>query len=126
LLRAPAASAQAAPAVDVLLRGGLVIDGTGNAGRVTDVGVRGDRIVFIGDARAARINPGRTIDVRGLVVSPGFIDPHTHTDEDLSAATAQQRSNIAYLMQGVTTVVTNNDGGGPVDIGKTLESWKKN
>ncbi len=107
--------------VDVLIRGGSLVDGTGSAARIADVGVRGDRIVFVGDATAARTTGTRTIDARGLVVAPGFIDPHTHTAGDLG--NAQRKGNLPYLMQGVTTVVTNNDGGGSVEIGKTIATW---
>ncbi|HEY2375264.1 MAG TPA: amidohydrolase family protein [Gemmatimonadaceae bacterium] len=110
--------------VDVLLRGGTIFDGTGSAPRVADLAIRGDRIVFIGDAAKANLTPKRTVDVRGLVVAPGFIDPHTHTAEDLS--NSDRRANLAYLMQGVTTVITNNDGGGTTEIGKTLDVWTKN
>ena len=112
--------------VDLLLRSGTLVDGTGAPARVADLAVRGDRIVFIGDASTAKLTPKRTIDVRGLVVAPGFIDPHTHTQGDLGSADAKRRANLPYLMQGVTTVVTNNDGGGDVNIGKTLDSWTKN
>ena len=112
--------------VDVLLRGGTIIDGTGSAPHVADLAIRGDRIVFIGDASTSSLTPKRTIDARGLVVAPGFIDPHTHTAADLGNPDARQRANLAYLMQGVTTVITNNDGGGSIDIGSTLETWTKN
>ena len=53
--------------VDLLLRSGTVLDGTGAPARVADIAVRGDRIVFIGDASKASLTPKRTIDVRGLV-----------------------------------------------------------
>ena len=109
--------------VDVLLRGGTVVDGTGAAERRADVGVTGDRVVFVGDAARARVTGRRTIDATGLVVAPGFIDPHTHAAGDLS--NAARRGNVNYLMQGVTTVVANNDGGGSVEIGKTLDAWGK-
>ena len=111
---------------DILLRGGTVIDGTGSGPRVADVAIRGARIIFIGAAATANIAPKRTIDVHGLVVAPGFIDPHTHTQGDLGSADQRQRANLAYLMQGVTTVITNNDGGGTLEIGKTLDAWTKN
>src|SRR5947207_14906617 len=88
--------------VDLVLRGGTVIDGTGAAPRIADVAIRGDRIVFLGDASKASLTPRRAIDVRGLVVAPGFIDPHTHTQGDLGSADQRQRANLAYLMQGVT------------------------
>ncbi len=110
--------------VDVLVRNGTVIDGTGAAQRKADVGVQGDRIVFVGDAAKAGVSGRRTIDATGLIVAPGFIDPHTHTAGDLSSP--KNHGNLAYLMQGVTTVVTNNDGGGTIDIGKTLDEWSRN
>ena len=106
---------------DILIRGGTVVDGSGAVERRADVAVRGDRIVFVGDAARAGLKATRTIDATGLVVAPGFIDPHTHTLEDLSSP--QRRGNVGYLMQGVTTVVTNNDGGGTLDIGKRLDAW---
>jgi N-acyl-D-aspartate/D-glutamate deacylase len=109
--------------VDILVRNGTVIDGTRAAERRSDVGVQGDRIVFIGDASRGGVTARRTIDASGLVVAPGFIDPHTHTLGDLSSP--ERRSNTAYLMQGVTTVITNNDGGGTLDIGKTFDAWKR-
>lgn len=121
-----ALSTSSAQRVDVLLRGGTVVDGTGAPARVADVGIRGDRIVFLGDASSAGVSATRTIDVRGLVVAPGFIDPHTHTLEDLSSSNPERSGNVAYLMQGVTTVITNNDGGGTVDVGKRLDQWTAN
>ena len=108
-------------ALDVLVTGGTVYDGSGAPGRRTDVGWRGDRIAFVGDASIARIVARRSIDASGLVVAPGFVDPHTHTLGDLS--NAERRANGNYLMQGVTTVATNNDGGGTVQIGYTLARW---
>jgi N-acyl-D-aspartate/D-glutamate deacylase len=107
--------------VDVLVRGGSLIDGTGSPARRADVGITGDRITFVGDAAAARLTFGRVIDATGLVVTPGFIDPHTHTSGDLS--NAQRKNNLPYLMQGVTTVITNNDGGGPTDIARLIGTW---
>jgi N-acyl-D-amino-acid deacylase len=109
--------------VDILLHNGSVVDGTGAPERRADVGVQGDRIVFVGDAARAGVTARRTIDASGLIVAPGFIDPHTHTLGDLSSP--ERRGNAAYLMQGVTTVITNNDGGGTLDIGKTFDAWKR-
>jgi N-acyl-D-amino-acid deacylase len=110
--------------VDVLIRGGSVIDGSGGVPRTTDVGIRGDRIAFIGNADSGRVTGARTIDASGLIVAPGFIDPHTHTAGDLSSQTGH--ANLPYLMQGVTTVVTNNDGGGSIEIGRLLDGWTRN
>ncbi len=109
--------------VDILIRGGTVVDGSGAPRRRVDVGVTGDRIAFVGDAAASRVTAARTIDATGLIVAPGFIDSHTHTQADLSSP--ERHANLAYLMQGVTTVITNNDGGGSIAIGRTLDGWRK-
>jgi N-acyl-D-amino-acid deacylase len=109
--------------VDILLRGGQLIDGSGTAAVNADVGIRGDRIVFVGDAAKSGLRATRTIDVKGLVVSPGFIDPHAHVLEDLS--NNARKTNEPYLMQGVTTVITGNDGGGPIQSGATLSKWEQ-
>lgn len=109
----------AQPQVDLLLRGGLVIDGSGSAARPADVGIRGDRIAFIGDG--SKVQATRILDVKGLIVSPGFIDPHAHVTSDLSGTAT--KANEAFLFQGVTTVVTGNDGQGPINSGATLAKW---
>src|SRR6266851_4059431 len=109
--------------VDLLILHGKLVDGSGNKPRTADVGIRGDRIVFIGDARKEKFKATKTIDATGLVVAPGFIDPHTHTLGDLSDE--KRKGNEAYLMQGVTTVVTGNDGGSAQNIGATLSQWEQ-
>src|SRR5215813_4057241 len=109
--------------VDILIVHGKLVDGSGRKARNADVGIRGDRIVFVGDARKANLTAARTIDAAGMIVAPGFIDPHTHTIEDLSDAS--RKTNEPYLMQGVTTVVTGNDGGSPSSIGDTLHKWEE-
>ncbi len=122
----PAVSARDARApgdqqLDLLILHGKLVDGSGKKPRTADVGIRGDRIVFVGDARKAHLDAARTIDATGLVVAPGFIDPHTHTLGDLSDS--NRKSNLAYLTQGVTTVVTGNDGSSAANIGETLRKW---
>lgn len=73
------AARQAAPLFDVVIAGGRVVDGSGSPWFLADVGIRGDRIAAIGDLGGA---PATTrIDARGLVVAPGFIDPHVHAGE---------------------------------------------
>ena len=111
--------------VDVLIKGGTVYDGSGAAARVTDVGIRNDRVVFIGDAAKARVVAGKTIDARGLVVSPGFIDPHTHAMEGVDRYNDERRKNIGALMQGVTTVTIGPDGRGPWDVARIQAETEK-
>jgi N-acyl-D-amino-acid deacylase len=105
--------------LDLIIRGGSLIDGSGSPATTTDIGIKGDRIVFIGNSAGRRSK--REIDATGLVVTPGFIDPHTHTASDLDDP--KRSRNDAYLMQGVTTVATGNDGDSPTAIGSTLAKW---
>jgi len=114
------AYAPAADSVDVLIRGGTVYDGSGRASRQVDVGVRRDRIVFVGDAARSRITAGRIIEAAGLIVAPGFIDPHTHSFEGLPNLSEERRRNTGALMQGVTTVVTGADGRGPLEVAQVM------
>jgi N-acyl-D-amino-acid deacylase len=119
-----ASLAQGADSVDVLIRNGSVYDGSGTAARVTDVGVRGDRIVFIGDG--SRMRAGRTIDARGLIVAPGFIDPHTHVMPGSPAnANETARQAASALMQGITTVTIGPDGRGPFNVAQVMADWDR-
>ncbi len=107
--------------LDLIIHGGSLIDGSGSPATKEDIGIAGDRIVFIGSSAGKKAK--REIDAAGLVVTPGFIDPHTHTAGDL---TDPKRSrNDAYLMQGVSTVATGNDGESPTAIGATLAKWSQ-
>jgi len=114
------ASLQVQDSADVLIRGGTLHDGSGRAAQRADVAIRGDRIVFVGDASRGAIRAGRTIDATGLIVAPGFIDPHTHSFEGLSGLDSLARQNRGALLQGVTTVVTGADGRGPLDVARVL------
>ena len=100
---------------DLVLRGGTVIDGSGTEPRVADVGIRAGMIVAV----EAKLKDGdMLIDCSGLVVCPGFIDLHTHSDTAL--LDSKTRGNVNYLLQGCTTVVTGNCGMGPVNVGEYL------
>ena len=107
-------SVTAAQSYDVIIRDGRVIDGTGNPWFRADVALNGDRIVAMGDLGAA--TGKREIDATGLYVTPGFIDAHSHAGPGL--ATAGLSHGEPLLAQGLTTVVINPDGGGPVDLGQ--------
>jgi len=93
---------------DLLIRGGRVVDGTGAAARVADVGVTGDRIADVGDLEAA--SSSRVVDAAGLVVAPGFIDAHSHSDTYLLL----EPDAPSKLAQGVTTEVNGQCGGSGV------------
>jgi N-acyl-D-amino-acid deacylase len=98
----------------IVIRNATVYDGTGAAGKLSDVLIRGDSIVGVGQVDAP---PDATVfDGTGFVVCPGFIDLHTHSDSAVVSKTL--RNNACYAVQGVTTIVTGNCGSGPVDTGK--------
>ena len=89
--------------LDLILRGGRVIDGSGEPACAADVGIAGDRIVAVGRvAEPAR----RTIDAGGLFVCPGFVDMHTHSDVQLLAEPRHE----AKVCQGVTLELLGQDG----------------
>ena len=99
LIAVSSACAPAAPAYDLLLTGGTVIDGTGAARRVADVAIRGDRIVDIG-ASLPRRGAARVVDVGGQIVSPGFWDNHAHLVTLADHGLAEN-----FVRQGITTVL---------------------
>jgi len=90
--------------LDVLVRGGSVVDGGGSPAFPADVGIAGDRIVEIGTLDGAEA--GRVIDAGGKVVCPGFVDPHSHSDWSLLANPTAEST----IRQGVTTEVVGNCG----------------
>jgi N-acyl-D-amino-acid deacylase len=104
---------QAQPSFDLLIRNGRVMDGTGNPWLRADIGIRGDRIAAVG--RVAADRAVRVVDAADRLVTPGFIDVHSHAAEGLTRPSLRQGRPI--IAQGVTTVVVNPDGGGPVDLG---------
>ncbi|MBX7124764.1 MAG: D-aminoacylase [Cyclobacteriaceae bacterium] len=111
-------TAQAQPVYDLLIRNGRVYDGTGNSWFNADIGINGGRIVFIGRAAATAV---RVIDARGLVVSPGFVDVHTHIEGDEKHVPTADN----FIHDGVTSVVTGNCGMSEVDLARwfyTLDS----
>ena len=89
---------------DTLITGGTVVDGTGSPGRRADLGITGDRITAIGDLSSS--DAGKTIDASGLMLSPGWIDTHAHSDGALLID--PQHAN--GLRQGITTEVLDQDG----------------
>lgn len=108
--------------LDFLLVGAKVLDGEGIETQQWDVGIKADSIAFIGDAMAEEKRATKTIDLTGYHLTPGFIDSHTHAMKDLSDTS--KKANLNYLLQGVTTVVTGNDGNSDNDIAARLEAWR--
>ena len=103
---------------DVLIKDGIVMDGTGRPAVRADVIIRGDRIEDVGilpDADASRV-----IDATGLAIAPGFIDVHTHLDFFLPSPRHAQVLE-SWARQGVTTIVAGNCGYSPAPINHDYE-----
>ena len=98
-----------APAYDLIIRGGQVIDGTGNPWFYADVAVKDGHIVAVGSLGAAKAT--RVIDAAGKIVTPGFIDMHSHAAGGL--ATMELRHSPNMVAQGITLSVVNQDGRSP-------------
>jgi N-acyl-D-amino-acid deacylase len=111
-----AAMSAQSPTPGLLIRNGLVIDGTGAAARKADVRVSGDTIVEVGESLTPRAGE-RAIDAGGHAVAPGFIDVHSHADrgvEDAPDAASQ-------VQQGITTAIVGQDGGGELPVSAFLD-----
>ncbi len=106
---------------DLIIRGGQVVDGSGAAPVRADVGVTGNRIRAVGDLGAA--TAATVIDAAGRYVTSGFIDVHSHAGPGL--ATAELKTGHPVLAQGITTVLVNPDGGGPVDLAAQRRGYQK-
>ncbi|MGE0816656.1 MAG: amidohydrolase family protein [Vicinamibacterales bacterium] len=109
---AAAADLGAQQTFDILIRGGLVVDGLGGPPVRADVGVTGDRIRAVGDLAGA--SASTVIDAAGKYVTAGFIDVHSHAGPGLQ--TPELHEGRPVLAQGITTVLVNPDGGGPTDL----------
>src|SRR5688572_18383559 len=106
LLAAPAWSQQ----FDLIIRGGKLVDGSGNPWRMADVGVRAGRIEAVGNLKTQQA--AKIIDATGLVVAPGFIDIHNHSDDSvLTDGNAE-----SMVRQGVTSMIFG-EGGSAAPVG---------
>ena len=93
---------------DVLIVGGAVYDGSNSSPKNINIGIIEDKIISMNASENSSAN--HVLDATGYIVTPGFIDPHTHALEELKSQ--NQNANVNYLTQGVTTVFVGNDGGG--------------
>jgi len=89
---------------DILIKNGFIIDGTGRAGYAADIGIVNGLIKEVGSLR--NVSSREVIDAKGLTVSPGFIDFHSHADVELM----RQSPERPKIMQGITTEVIGNCG----------------
>ncbi len=104
---------------DIILRNGQIADGSGQPSYPADVGIKGDRIIAIGDLSG--LEAGSEVDVSGRIVAPGFIDIHTHSDAILLA---DSHAN-SQILQGVTTEMGGQCGFSfaPVRNSQAMEKW---
>jgi len=107
---------------DLVIRGGRVLDGTGNPWFVADLGLRDGRVAAIGNLDGAAA--ARAIDATGKFIAPGFIDLHSHSDRGL--AVPELRYNLNMIAQGITLSVVNQDGRCPTwPLGAQKELYEK-
>jgi N-acyl-D-amino-acid deacylase len=107
----------------IAIVGATLIDGSGRAPQLDSVVVlKGDSIVAAG--KRSQVQPptgARIIEARGLVVAPGFIDAHNHSDRGFT----DDPSAASQVSQGITTVVVGQDGGSPFPVGEFLAALEK-
>ncbi len=100
---------------DLLIRNGRIVDGAGNPWFRADVAIRDGRIVrIVPQGALGSAEARKTIDAAGRVIAPGFIDVHTHVENDLERLPTADN----FLQDGVTTVITGNCGGSNTDLTK--------
>ncbi len=114
--------ANATERYDVLIRGGMVIDGTGTPARRADVAIKDDKIVVVGDV-AADATAATTVNATNKIVSPAFIDPHSHAAPGIE--TPELAAALPILYQGIGTVFINPDGKGPADLAPQFAAINK-
>jgi N-acyl-D-amino-acid deacylase len=112
---------------DILFANGRVLDGTGNPSFYADVGIKDGRIAAVGRLQG-KSAAEKVVDISGKILSPGFIDMHTHAYDRVANETSWVGENEKrfcapnFVSQGVTTLVSNMCGGGPTDILKQRET----
>jgi len=109
---APSVPAAEPVAADIVLSNGLIVDGSGGPPVAGSVAIKGEAIVAVGQFETA--GTPFLVDCTGLVIAPGCIDLHNHSDVQI--VDPKYRANANFLTQGCTTVVTGNCGSGPIDV----------
>ncbi|MEM3056620.1 MAG: amidohydrolase family protein, partial [Candidatus Bathyarchaeia archaeon] len=104
---------------DILIEGGRVLDGTGNPWFWADIGIVGDRIEAVGRLRGAGAD--KRIDAKGLMVAPGFIDIHSHSDFTVLV----DRRAESKITQGVTTEVVGNCGSSAAPMSPEVRAYRE-
>jgi N-acyl-D-amino-acid deacylase len=104
---------------DLIIRNGKIIDGTGNSWYYGDIGVKAGKIIFIGNLKNAQA--ATFIDAKGFIVSPGFIDVHTHIEGDETKIPTADN----FILDGVTTVITGNCGSSSPDIAEYFQKVER-
>ncbi len=103
---------------DLVIRNARIVDGSGNPWFRADVAIRNGRIAHIG--RVATSEAAQTIDAKGQILAPGFIDVHTHVESIYNVPTAEN-----FVRMGVTSLVTGNCGGSATNVGEFLDRIKQ-
>lgn len=112
LLAAPSAAQREIPVSDLIIAGGSIYDGSSDVPMIGDVAIVGDKIVYVGPSDRNPYRARRTISAKGMIVAPGFIDPHTHADALVLGSTPEDRLVLPWMMQGVATIFLGVDGYG--------------
>ena len=107
---------------DLIITGAEVIDGSGEKPVFADIGIKDQRIACVGDLTGAKSR--KVIDAKGLTVTPGFIDVHTHVERNVPTNSPFVAPNFVH--QGVTTIITGNCGRSFLDIAKFFKSIEAN
>ena len=102
-----------------LITNASVIDGSGSPAHRAAVRVEGDRVAAVGNLSAR--DGERVIDAHGLTLAPGFIDTHSHADDDLF----EHPEALAVVSQGITTIIGGQDGGSPMPLARYLDRLAK-
>ena len=117
-------SVAAAPA-DFIIAGGTVYTGADTGPTTADVVIAGDKIVYVGPDAAKKFEAKTTFDAKGKIVTPGFIDGHTHPDSWIDSPEAKRREAEDFLTQGATTLLMGIEGSGPYNLRDAAAKWGK-